>query len=470
MGKRRVDEQAVGQLVLPIGPCVQATSNQAPLAEAMPPEASTGADAVGEERKRKWYTLYDKVCKKGTLYEAFKRVRANKGASGCDGMTIEQVDEDPKPFLRGLRKELREKRYHPRPVRRCTIPKAGGGERHLGIPTVRDRIVQTGLVAILEPIFEAKFSERSHGFRPQRGCQTALGAVWEALEDGYEWVVDADIKAFFDTVDHEVLLAAVNEEIADGSVLRLIEMFLKTGIMADGVELTPEEGTPQGGPLSPLLANIYLHPLDATLEAGGLRFVRYADDFVVFARTRQEAEEALTLIRELLGTLKLSLNEEKTRIVHIDDGFDFLGFRHFRHRCGGLQRVVRKKSQAKFRDAVRERSKRHAGQRRRKLKSCKVAKLQRDQRLMRMIGALNRYLRSWYGYFREGTRYVASDFRTLDKFVRRRVRSAITGRFSKSKEQSTVLTKRLLADLGLISLLELHKAHFSEQLPPPISG
>ena len=265
-------------------------------------------------------------------------------------------------------------------------------------------------------------------------------------------------------------MAAVNEEIADGSVLRLIEMFLKTGILADGVELAPEEGTPQGGPLSPLLANIYLHPLDATLEAGGLRFVRYADDFVVFARTRQEAEEALTLIWDLLDTLKLSLNEEKTRIVHIDDGFDFLGFRHFHHRSGGLQRVVRKKSQAKFRDAVRERSKRHAGQRPRKLKSCKVAKLQRDQRLTRMIEALNRYLRSWYGYFRAGTRFVAYDFKDLDGFVRRRLRSAILGRFARTKEQSTVLTNRLLADLGLTSLVELHEAHLSEQLPPPISG
>ena len=461
MGKRRVDEQAVGQLALPIEPCAQAASNQAPLAETMPPEASTGAEVLGEERKRKWYTLYDKVCKKATLYEAFVQVRANKGAPGCDGMTIEQVDADPKPFLRALRKELREKRYRPRPVRRCTIPKAGGGERHLGIPTVRDRIVQTGLVKILEPVFEAKFSEHSHGFRPQRGCQTALKAVAEALEDGYEWVVDADIKGFFDTVDHEILMAAVNEEIADGSVLRLIEMFLKAGIMADGVEFEPEEGTPQGGPLSPLLANIYLHPLDETLAANGVRFVRYADDFVVFARTKQKAEEALTLIRQALTTLGLRLNEEKTRIVHIDDGFEFLGFRHFRHRDGELHRVVRKKSQAKFRDAVRERTKRHAGQRPRKLKSCTAAKLRRDERLMRMIGALNRCLRSWYGYFRQGTRFVVYDFKDLDGFVRRRVRSAILGRYAKGQEQHEALPNRLLAELGLTSLQQRHEAYLS---------
>ena len=467
MGKRQVDERAVGQLTLSIGLCAQATSDQAPLAEAMSPEASTGAEALGDERRRKWYSLYDKVCKKGTLYEAFVQVRSNKGAPGVDGMTIEQVDEDPKPFLRELRKELQEKRYDPRPVRRCTIPKPGGGERHLGIPAVRDRIVQTALVRILEPIFEAKFSENSHGFRPQRGCQTALKAVAEALEEGYEWIVDADIKSFFDTVDHEVLMGAVNEEIADGSVLRLVGMFLKSGVMEGNVETIPEEGTPQGGPLSPLLANIYLHPLDKVLEGNGLRFVRYADDFVVFARTRQEAEGALALIRQVLTTLGLRLNEEKTRIVHIGDGFEFLGFRHFRHRDGSQQRVVREKSRANFRAAVRAKTKRHAGQRPRKAKSCTVKKLRRDERLRRMIGAVNRHLRGWYGYFRQVTRLGMYDFRELDGFVRRRIRSVIAGRYAKGRWQSAILPNAVLEELGLISLERLHCAHLAEQPASP---
>ena len=470
MGKRRDKQQAVGQMALPIEPCAKVSINQASVAEITPPEASTGADIPREERKRKWYTLYDKVCTKGNIYEAFRQVRANKGAPGCDGMTIQQVDEDPKPFLRALRTELRAKRYRPRPVLRCSIPKAGGGERHLGIPTVRDRIVQTAIVRILEPIFEAKFNENSHGFRPQRGCQTALKAVALALDEGYEWVVDADIKRFFDTVDHDILMAAVNEEIADGTVLRLIEMFLKSGILTDEGRIEPEDGTPQGGPLSPLLANIYLHPLDETLEAGGFRFVRYADDFVVFARTRQQAEEALALIRKALSALKLALNEVKTRIVHIDDGFDFLGFRHFRHRDGMVHRVVRSKSQAKFRDAVRELSPRHAGQRPRKLKSCIVAKLKRDQRLTRMIASLNKYLRSWHGYFRDGTRPIQYDFDRLSKFVRRRVRSAILGRFAATREHHTTLRNSLLAELGLISLTDLHEAHLTPQLALPTSG
>jgi RNA-directed DNA polymerase len=266
------------------------------------------------------------------------------------------------------------------------------------------------------------------------------------------------------------MMAAVNEEIADGSVLRLIEMFLKAGILCDEARIEPEEGTPQGGPLSPLLANTYLHPLDMALEAGGYRFVRYADDFVVFARTRQQAEAALALIRQTLSTLKIVLNEDKTRIVHIDDGFDFLGFRHFRGRTGEMHRVVCRKSQAKFRDGARERSPRHAGQRPRKMKSCTVTKLQRDERLMEMIGSLNRYLRSWYAYFRYGSRCVQYDFEALTGFVRRRVRSAILGRFSRTHDHHKAVPNSLLTELGLTSLSDLHTAQSKPQLTLPMSG
>lgn len=468
MGKRQ--EQAVGQMALPIEPWTGAASNQAPRAEAKPPEASTGAEALKGERKRKWYTLYDKVCKKGTLWRAWLRVEANKGASGSDGMTIAQFQGELPGSIRGLRRELREKRYRPRPVRRVSIPKAGGGERKLGIPTVRDRIVQRAIVAILEPIFEAKFSEHSHGFRSGRGCQSALRAVSEALESGCEWVVDADLKSFFDTVDHEILMRAVNEEIADGSVLHLVKAFLKSGVMEGAEQWKLEQGTPQGGPLSPLLANIQLHPLDEALESGGYRFVRYADDFVVLARTKQEAEEALELIREILASLGLALNEQKTRIVQIEEGFDFLGFRHFRSRQGKQHRVVSEKPQRKFKEAFRRRTRRHSGQRRRKARACKVQRLRRDDRVMVMVARVNRYLRSWLGYFEQVTPSGVRELYVLDKFVRRRLRCAIAGRYVRGRWQSEVLPNRLLAALGLVSLVELHRAHGAESLALPTSG
>lgn len=470
MGKQA--ERAVGQLVLPIGPWAQATSDQASLAESRPPRASTGPAVPVQERGRKckWYSLHDKVTKKGTRYEAFVRVRDNHGAPGCDGMTIGQIErEGVKPFLRGLRTELREKRYRPRPVQRRTIPKPGGGQRHLGIPTVRDRIVQSAVRAVLEPIFEEKFSEHSHGFRPGRGCRTALADLDAAFAAGYEWVVDADIKSFFDTVDHQKLMDAVAEEVADGSVLRLLRMFLEAGVLVGDEEIASPEGTPQGGPLSPLLANIYLHPLDQELAAAGYRFVRYADDFVVLAGTRGEAEEALVVIRRVLARLGLRLNEHKTQIVHIDDRFDFLGFCHFRYEDGAVHRVVRRGSIHSFRAAVRARTPRHGGQRPRRRKSCTVQRLRRDEALQRMITEVNRYLRGWYGYFREVTGVGRHDMRRLDGFVRHRARSAIAGRHAHGYWHM-VLPTRLLAELGLESLERWHDGHWNAPICMPTSG
>lgn len=466
MGKR--PERDVGQLVLAIEPWDKAASDEASMADRASdrPEASTGAQSLGAERKRKAYTLYDKVYRDDVVWGGWLQVERNRGAAGSDGMTTAAAQEQLRPLLRGLRRELREKRYRPRPVRRCVIPKPGGGQRELGIPCVRDRIVQTALVRVLEPIFERKFSDGSHGFRPNRGCQTALELVDGAVRDGCEWIVDADIKRFFDTVDHEKLLDAVNEEVADGSVLHLIRLFLKAGVLAGSEKLEVEAGTPQGGPLSPLLANIYLHPLDTALKAHGYGFVRYADDFVVFARTRAEAETALALIRQVLGDLGLELNEEKTRIAAISDGFEFLGFRYFRDPKGEVHKVVRRKSRAKFREAIRQRSKRHAGQKRRKPKSCTVKKLQRDERLRRMIREVNAYLVAWHAYFRQVWRAGQYDFRDLDGFMRRRIRSAIAGRYAKGRWQSDILPNSLLADLGLLSLQQLHNMHLAGARAP----
>ncbi len=460
-GKRR-DGQGV-QLVLPLelreGEANGGASTHAGVSQ--PPVASTGPETSGaeKERKQKHATLYHLVFKDYTLWHAWLQVERNRGAAGSDGMTIAHAQSRLRPFLRGLRRELREKRYRPRPVRRCTIPKSDGGERRLGIPCVRDRIVQTAVAKVLEPIFEAKFSERSHGFRPGRGCQTALAQVDRAVQAGYEWVVDADIERFFDTVDHEKLIEAVNEEVADGSVLRLVRTFLEAGVLDGSTRIEVEEGTPQGGPLSPLLANLYLHPLDTALEAHGYEFVRYADDFVVLARTPAEAEEALRLIREVLTALGLRLNESKTRVVHLDDGFDFLGFRYFRSRRGNVHKVVREKAQAQFRETVRKLTPRQACQKPRKAKACTVKKLRRDARLVRMIGELNTYLRGWHGYFRQVWWAGQRDLRELDGFLRRRFRSVIAGRLAVGRWQSHILPDALLEQLGLLSLVGLHTAY-----------
>lgn len=471
MGKR--SEVRVSQLVLPYEPWDEAKCEATSLAEAPKsnrPDASTDLVSRGAEGKRKAYALYHKVTSDYTLWHSWLQVESNQGCAGSDGMSIGDVQGQLRPFLRGLRRELREKRYRPRPVRQVAIPKAGGGERVLGIPCVRDRIVQTAVARVIEPIFEAKFSDWSHGFRPGRGCQTALSLVDRAVRHGYTWIVDADIKSFFDSVDHEKLLDAVNEEVADGTVLRLIRMFLKSGALTDSGKVDVEAGTPQGGPLSPLLANIYLHPLDEALQSHGFGFVRYADDFVVFARTREEAQAALELIRRVLVELGLELNESKTRVAHIDDGFEFLGFRYFRSRTGEVHKVVSGKSRAKFRQAVRERTRRHAGQKRRKAKSCTAERLGRDVRLARMVGELRTLVVGWHGYFRGIWRAGIHDFKDLDGFVRRRVRSTIVGRFAKGYWQSSVLPNELLAELGVLSLCELQRDYLARTHASPTSG
>ncbi len=422
------------------------------------------------ERKRKWHSLIDKVYAERNLQSAWERVRANRGAPGVDGMTIEQYTERADFRLQHLSQELRGKTYRPQPVRRVHIPKAGGGQRPLGIPTVQDRIVQQALLAVLSPIFEAKFSRRSHGFRPGCGCASALSVVDAAVKHGYGWVVDADIEAFFDTVDHEKLLAALNEEVADGSVLRLIRRILKAGAsLAETAEVEPTElGTPQGGPLSPLLANVYLHRFDETMVQAGYGLVRYADDFVVFARTKSEAEVALQLAREVLeGELGLRLHPEKTRVVSVNEGFEFLGFHYFRHpKSGTMQKVVRRKSAQHFRDAIRKRTPRLHGQRRPKPKRVTAARLAKNQRVKQVIEAVNDYLRGWHWYYKAVWTYYPRPFRDFDAFVRRRTRSTITGRIGKGWWTKRI-PNGLLYQLGLIPLEQWHRWYQTGELAAP---
>lgn len=409
-------------------------------------------------RKRKWHSLIDKVYALPNLQSAWERVRANQGAPGLDRMTIEKFAEDADGRLQQLSQELRAQTYRPQPVRRVYIPKSGGGQRPLGIPTVRDRIVQQALYQILGPIYEAQFSSRSHGFRPERGCHTALAVVDRALQHGYGWVVDADLQSFFDTVDHEKLLDTLNEEIADGKVLKLIRRILAAGVwLPDVAETEPTElGTPQGGPLSPLLANVYLHGFDQALSQAGYGLVRYADDFVVFARSESEALAALELARTVLeGQLGLRLHPDKTRVVAVTEGFEFLGFHYFADpKQGTLRKEVRRKSVRRFRDRLRELTPRLKNQRLPKERNITPRRLARNARLTEIIRKVNRYLDSWHGYFGDIWSY-RSYYQPQDQFIRRRLRTAITGRTGAGWWHRRI-PNRLLAELGLQSLQELN--------------
>lgn len=423
------------------------------------PGASTQPVATGRKPPRqKWHSLIDKVYALKNLQSAWERVRANGGAPGVDGMTLEKYAEGATPRLQRLSQELRAKTYRPQPVRRVFIPKSGGGQRPLGIPTIRDRIVQQALAQVLGPIFEAKFSPRSHGFRPGRGCATALQIVDQAVRHGYGWVVDADLHSFFDTVDHERLLTALNEEVADGSVLRLVRRILRAGVsLPDLGESEPtEQGTPQGGPLSPLLANVYLHAFDAAMVQAGYGLVRYADDFVIFARSESEANAALELARSILeGCWGLRLHPEKTRVVSVAHGFEFLGYHYYADRkTGALRKGVRRKSVQRFRERLRQLAPRLKNQRRPKSKAATPRRLARNQRLREMIPRINRYLVGWHWYFKEvwGSH---SYFRSFDEYVRRRIRMALTGRVRLGWWNARI-SPAVLQQLGLCSLSEMN--------------
>lgn len=422
-------------------------------------------------QKRKWYSLIDKVYAIPNLVSAWEKVQANRGAAGMDGMTIQKFADGAQGRLEQLCEDLRRKTYRPQPVRRVYIPKSGGGKRGLGIPTVRDRVVQQALQQILQPIFESHFSKYSHGFRPTRGCATALDVVDRAVKHGYGWVVDADIQAFFDTVDQDKLLTAVNEEISDGSVIRLLRQILQAGVIEpESAEVEPTElGTPQGGPISPLLANIYLHRLDQRMEQEGYGLVRYADDFVIFTRSESEANKALEIAREILeGELGLRLHPEKTRVVSVDAGFEFLGF-HYYHdpKIGRMVKDVRQKSVQRFRDTVRKHTPNLRNQTKSKARHMTPKRLANNQRLGKIIRDLNRFLEGWHWYFKVvWSRYEATPFRNFDGFVRARIRHSLTGRVGAGWWNARI-PNALLRDLGLLSLDDLQMKYHRGQLHAP---
>jgi len=352
-----------------------------------------------------WFSLIDKVYASANLFASYAKVAANRGAAGVDHVTVEDFTKRLAHNLEKLAAQLKDGTYRPQNVRRVNIPKPGTKEtRPLGIPTVRDRIAQGALRHVLEPIFERQFAEHSYGFRPGRGCKDALRRVDKLLKEGYRYVVDVDLKSYFDTIPHDQLMVEVRKYVGDSRVLALVEAFLKAGIFDGTRQWTPESGAPQGAVLSPLLSNLYLNELDHHMARSGFEMTRYADDLVIQCRTREEAERALALVQAWTAQAGLTLHPTKTKIVDAQtDGFEFLGYRFVKHR-----RFPRRKSQAKFRDAIRAKTHRTAG-----------------RSLSMIIADINRTLRGWFEYFKHSYR---STFPEVDGWIRMRLRSLLRKR------------------------------------------
>jgi len=384
-----------------------------------------------------WFRLFDKVFAERNLLAAFQQVASKDGAAGVDHVTVTQFERGLPETLWEIVDQLKHGTYQPQGIRRVHIPKPGTNEtRPLGIPTVRDRIVQAAIVNVIEPIFERDFGEHSYGFRPGRGCKDALRRVDTLLKAGYVYIVDADLKGYFDTIPHDGLMMCLKERITDGSILSLIEQFLKARILEGLEEWTPTQGAPQGAVLSPLLSNIYLNPLDHEMAGSGYEMVRYADDFVILCRTAEEAARALEQVQQWVRSHGLTLHPTKTQVVDArSEGFDFLGY-HFQ----GTQRVPREKSLSKLKATIRAKTKRTSG-----------------ESLSTIIGALNRTLRGWFAYFQHSRAWI---FPRLDGWIRSRLRSLLKrregGRGPSRGWDHVRWPKAFFAKHGLFSLERAH--------------
>lgn len=397
------------------------------------------------EPKFRFYSLYDKTYRTDVLTEAYRKVNANGGTSGIDGETCEAIEEQGlDDYLTGLQLEMKEQRYRPQPVRRVYIPKANGKQRPLGIPTVRDRIVQTAFQLMLEPIFEADFSASSFGFRPKRSAHGAVREIYKYLNWGCVEVYDVDLEKYFDTVDHNKLMKLIARRIADKQVLHVIHQWLSCGYVEDGQHRQSRTGTPQGGVISPLLANIYLNPVDHAFERkklgaiknGSIHLVRYADDMIVLAQ--KKLETGITLLEQYVERLGLRLNHEKTRHVRLDEGksVNFLGFQFYcaTSRQTGTRLILvspSRRSQQRFRDTIR-----------------RLVNHSIPLRVKEQVRNVNRYLSGWVGYFRLG--HASAVLNDLAHFVNKRVRHVIHRRKGRrGYGWSSVGSEYIYGQLGL---------------------
>lgn len=380
--------------------------------------------------KRRYYSIIDKVYRLTNLHDAWNAVKANRGSAGVDGETIQWFEAQLNQNIREIQRLIKENRYQPEPVLRHYIEKDNGKKRPLGIPTIRDRIVQQAVRQMIEPLFDRDFYRHSYGFRKGHSQHQALDTVKRAKQSGYEYVVDMDIQSYFDTIPHDLLMEKVKTKIADGRVLDLIEMWLKAGVMEDDQFYDTTVGSPQGGVISPLLANIYLDEFDWKMNQQGFPIVRYADDAIVFCKTKSEAERAYKAAKEILEhTLKLTMHPEKTKVVHFEEGFRFLGFDFWKDYM-----VLPEDRMRKYKDKIRILTRRQQG-----------------RSLEEMIHKLNPVIRGFSNYFRIGN--VKKKFTRLDEWIRMRIRAYI--RKKRSMESNWRIPNKVLTQAGLISMVDL---------------
>jgi RNA-directed DNA polymerase len=401
-------------------------------------------------RRRKVHSLIDKVFSRRNLELAWEKVKRNRGSAGIDEVTIAEFEEHKGYYLELLHRKLRDGTYRPKPVKRVEIPKSEGGVRKLGIPAVIDRVCQQALVQRMGPIFEATFVDCSFGYRQGRSPHDAMRKVWRELLKGYCWIVDADLRQFFDTIDQEKLIDLIAEEISDGRVLRLVRKMLRAGVMERGYWRPTLTGVPQGGVASPLWSNIFLTPFDRAMTNAGFRLTRWADDFVVVCKTKAEAQRALIFaerfLREKLG---VQLNARKTRVVHIRKGFEFLGYkvkkgkglrlpaqkRQAKANQYDLYAVPREKSVRKFKDQIRKLTRRKA-----------------PVTLKELIEQINPVIRGWGNFYCKA--HVRKLFNRLDRWIAQRIYSFLAKRWRNNMYRKYPTT-RLIEEYGLVRLTHL---------------
>lgn len=424
-------------------------------------------EAKNVERKLKWHSIYGQILLERRLEEAWQKVKSNKGAGGIDGETLESFDKQSDKKLKNLLKDLQEKDYKPSPVRRQYIPKKNGKVRPLGIPTIEDRIVQQAVVNVIQPKFEEEvFHKWSCGYRPGRGIQRALQLILWHIETGYNYIYDCDIKGFFDNIPHKKLMKILNKYVADGTVLDMIWKWLKAGYMEEGKFHDVKSGTPQGGVISPILANTYLNELDWTLEEHGIRFVRYADDFLVFAKSKEDIRKASQIVKQKLEELGLEISKEKTKVVNFDNNdFDFLGytFEHWRKRKrNGKPYFIVKPKETTWKD-FRQKIK---AKTRKTLTLNVKAWLERVNPVIR--GKVNYFLNIYKAvkaneFYGQKSRCFINAFRNellaIDGYIRRRLRVAMIHKHPSQRKGWLMTTKwnnEYFAKVGLIPALWLY--------------